>query len=130
MWAYINDFIGVSHKSVTHRHFGILEDLLTDLGLPINKDKRTPDFKILTCFGIQIDVNFGTLSIDPPKLQSIYNEMLQISNKEFLSRKAYQSLLDKLLYIHKCVPASQIFINRILELFRENYDKRENPFDC
>ena len=43
---------------------------------------------------------------------------MTVKNKKFLSKKAYQSLLGKLLYIQKCVKPSRIFVNRILTLFR------------
>ena len=52
------------------------------------------------------------MSIDRPKLQSIYAECVATSKKHHLSRSAFQSLLGKLLYIHKC--------NRMLALFRAN----------
>ena len=41
-----------------------------------------------------------------------------VRGKKFLSKKAYQSLLGKLLYIQKCVNPSRIFVNHILALLR------------
>ena len=60
------------------------------------------------------------MSITEDKLKAIYAECVSVSNKNSLSKHAYQSLLGKLLYIQKCVKSSRIFINRILALFREN----------
>ena len=37
-----------------------------------------------------------------------------------LNKRGIQSLLGKLIYIHKCVKPARSFINRILHLFRNN----------
>ena len=58
------------------------------------------------------------MSIDPAKLESKYAECLATSKKRHLSRTALQSLLGKLLYVHKCVRQARTFINRMLALFR------------
>ena len=41
-----------------------------------------------------------------------------LDNKKFLSKKAFQSLLGKLLYIQKYIKPCRTFVNRILALFR------------
>ena len=45
---------------------------------------------------------------------------MSIAGKRHLTKKAFQSLLSKLLYIHKCVVPARTFINRMLSLFRQN----------
>ena len=40
--------------------------------------------------------------------------------RHHLTKTQYQSLLGKLLYIHKCVPPARTLINRMLTLFRAN----------
>ena len=65
----------------------------------------------------------GTLSIAPDKLQSIYQTCNQVATKKSLSKKSYQSLIAKLIYIHKCVAPARTFVNRILSLFRYNSHK-------
>ena len=40
-----------------------------------------------------------------------------------LTKKQYQSLLEILFYIQKCVKPARAFINIVLALFRVNYDK-------
>ena len=118
--CYIDDYIVVASKSKAAGQFTLLCDLLKDLGLPLNQDKVTPPTKKLTCLGIDIDINTNTMSIAQDKLQDIYEACVQASTKTYLSKQAFQSLLGKLIYIHKCVKPSRIFINRILELFRRN----------
>ena len=115
IFAYIDDYIMVGSKAHTERAFHELTALLTELGLPMNSDKRTPPTRALTCLGIRIDVASNTLSIDGQKLHHIYKECIHVSTKTHVSKKAMQSLLGKLLYL----PA-RAFINRILDLFRTN----------
>ena len=98
---------------------------ITDLGLPINPDKKTAPTRRLTCLGISIDLDTNTLSIEPNKLDEIYAECLQISTKTHLTRKKFQSLLEKLMYLHKIIKPARIFVNHILATFRNNLTERK-----
>ena len=103
----------------------MLCDLLDELGLPINASILTPPTKQLTCLGIDINIDTNTMSIAEDKLEAIYAECIAVSNKNSLSKQAYQSLLGKLIYIQKCVKPSRTFINRILDLFRKNSHQKK-----
>ena len=118
MFAYIDDYIIVSSKEEADRAFKQLSELLDELGLPMNPDKRVSPTKALTCLGINIDIARNVLSIDSNKLQAIYDESCRVRHKKKLNKKGMQSLLGKLIYIHKCVKPARSFINRILHLFR------------
>ena len=127
VFAYIDDFIIVSPKHKAHQAFHALYDLLTELGLPINPDKCSPPpppSKVLTCLGIEVNTITNTISITQSKVQSILDECLSIYSKKHISRHTYQSLLGKLLYVHKCVQPARIFVNRILNLFIKNSNKK------
>ena len=89
----------------------------------MNPSKKTPPCETLTCLGIVVNIPDGTLSIAPDKLQSIYQVCWQVATKKSLSKKSYQSLIGKLIYIHKCVAPAKTFINRILSLSRSNSHK-------
>ena len=125
VFAYIDDYIGVSLRGDTMHHFRQLHGLLQDLGLPINTDKLTPPCKDLICLGIRIQIPKASLSIDPHKLRAIHDECLHVSHRTYLSKKNFQSLLGKLLYVHKCVVPARIFINRMLDLFRKNVSRKK-----
>ena len=124
IFPYIDDYVGVASRDDAERQFWLLYDLLSALGLPINKDKLDPPSDALTCLGIRINIPASSLSIDPHKLIAIHQECFQVSTKKFLSKKNFQSLMGKLIYIHKCVHPARIFINRILDLFRTNSHKK------
>ena len=120
---YIDDFIVVAPRDQATKQFDQLSGLLDKLGLPMNPAKKTPPCDTLTCLGITVSIPDGTLSIAPDKLHSIHEACCQVATKKFLSKKSYQSLLGKLIYIHKCVSPARSFINRILALFRNNSHK-------
>ena len=120
IFAYIDDYVIVSAENDAWRHFDKLSALLTELGLPMNENKRSPPTRVITCLGITIDLDNNSLSIVASKLQEIYQECYQVMSKKTLTRRQFQSLLGKLIYLHKCIKPARIFINRILSLFRNN----------
>ena len=56
-------------------------------------------------------------------MDQILEECILVSKKHTLTKKQFQSLLGKLLYLHKCVKPARIFVNRILAVFRDNPHK-------
>ena len=120
IFAYIDDFILVSEDNDADRHFQKLSALFTGLGLPMKIDKCSPPTRSLTCLGITIDLDNNSLSIDKDKLEEIYAECIKVRSKHTISSRQLQSLLGKLIYLHKCIVPARIFINRILTLFRNN----------
>ena len=67
-----------------------------------------------------MDIEANVLRIAPDKLHEIHQECILVCQKTHLTKKQFQSLLGKLLYIQKCVKLSRIFVNRILALFRSH----------
>ena len=86
-------------KSMLRKNF--VCDILDKLALPLHCDKLTPN-KRLTCLGIVIDIDTNTMSISENKLKSIHDECINVNTRTWLSKRTYQSLLEKLLYIQKC----------------------------
>ena len=99
------------------RHFVKLSELFKELGLPMNPDKICPPTRTITCLGITIDLDNNSFSIEKSKVEEIYAECLQVKSKTNLTRRKFQSLLGKLIYLHKCIKCARILINRILALF-------------
>ena len=66
-----------------------LADLFTQVGLPMNPDKKITPSTFITCLGITIDIFNSTLSIDHQKLSSIYQECIGVRGKKYLSKKSY-----------------------------------------
>ena len=126
-FAYIDDFILVNSKPKTQQAFDTLTDLLRELGLPMNADKRAPPTRSLTCLGVCIDIGKNTLSIDNQKIEAIYEHCVNTTHRKTISRRQLQSLSGKLLYLHNCVRPARAFANRILAIFRQNQHNQKFP---
>ena len=63
------------------------------------------------------------MSVPPDKLDSIMDMCCQWKTKKFCSKRQLQSLLGSLLYVSKCVKPACTFLNRMLMLLRENFEK-------
>ena len=113
----------VTEKNAAQQAFRTLFNLFQELGLPMNEDKRTPPTDKLTCLGITIDLQNNTLSIEPVKLEALSGECVKVYSKKFVSKRALQSLLGKLFYLHKCVKPARAFVNIILTIFRKHHDQ-------
>ena len=68
-------------------------------------------------------------SIPMEKLSDIKILCNKWQGKHKASRKQFQSLLGKLLYITKCVRYSRIFMGRMLSTFRRQHDKHTIELD-
>ena len=80
--------------------------------------------KVLICLGIEVNIDANAISITKSKTDTILDECLSIYGKKRISRHTFQSLLGKLLYVHKCVHPARMFVNRILNLFRKSSHKK------
>ena len=120
---YIDDFVGVGTPSVARPSYDTLIELLQKLGLEVSSKKLVPLSTKATCLGIEIDSEQCTVAIPQDKLRQISDMVEEWSQAKFCSRCQLQSLLGNLLYLQKCIKPSRIFLNRMLELLRQNYDK-------
>ena len=117
---YIDDLIYTGLPSEIHASYNFLKHLLSQLGLDISIKKLVPPSTSVTCLGIQIDTVKRTVCIPPGKLQEIVDLCKKWASKTYCSKKDLQSLLGSLLYITKCVAPARSFLNRMLQLLRDN----------
>ena len=68
--------------------------------------------------GINVDVVSGVISIPQDKCLQILDMCRIFIHKKHVTRRQLQSLLGKLLYLHRCVTASRSFVNRLLNNLR------------
>ena len=71
-----------------------------------------------------MNIEANVLHIAPDKLHEIHQECVLVHQKMHLTKKQFQALVGKLLYIQKCVKPSRIFVNRILVLFQSHISGR------
>ena len=93
IFAYMDDFIGVAPRAVAATHFQKLSDLLTELGLPMNPQKKTPPCRSLTCFGITINIDAATLQLTNQKSRLYVQLVYRSATKSSYLRKPFSLLL-------------------------------------
>ena len=120
---YVDDFVGIGVPSVAQRSYDRLCEILGDLGLDISVKKLVAPCTKVTCLDVDINTVDRTIAIPEDKMRRIENMLHDWQLKTFASRQQLQSLLGNLLYIHKCIKPARIFLNRMLHLLRDNYDK-------
>ena len=78
----------------------------------------------MICFCVQLDTNNFTLSVSSERLSVIEQLLDQWLTKSTATKSALQSLVNKLVFISKCVRQSRVFIARMLALlgkFQHNH---------
>ena len=70
------------------------------------------------CMGIRVDVDLHQLTIPHEKILEIVDTCRLFLTRSYISKRQLQSLLGKLLYVHHCVHAARIFVNRLLNNLR------------
>ena len=118
VYNYIDNVICVHQRQNAHQEFDALYSLFEFLGLPINSKKVVPPSTALTCIGINVNVASGIISIPQDKCLQILDTCRPFIEKKHITRRQLQSLLGKLLYLHRGVPASRSFVNRLLNTLR------------
>ena len=116
--SYLDDLIGVALASNGQEAYESLGELLNDLGLLENFEKACPPSTVQLVLGILIDTVNGTLSVPPEKMIDIVELLNLWKGKLQCTKVELQSLIGILQFITKCVQASRVFLNRMLELLR------------
>ena len=117
-YNYIEDVICIHKRPNANAEFELLFSLFEFLGVPINPKKVVPPSKTLTCMGIDVNVETKQLTIPHQKIAETLKLCKIYVKAKVISKKQLQSLLGKLLYLHRCVAPARIFVNRLLNKLR------------
>ena len=123
LFSYIDDLIYCGLPSTIHASYQFLLDLLQELGLDISYKKLCPPSTKVVCLGILFDTIQRTISIPEVKLKEICTVCNTWSDRRMVTKSELQSLPGLLLYITKCVKPARFFLNRMLQLLRDNSDQ-------
>ena len=121
---YIDDHVIFGQKRDCQKAFDRLSQLHPELGLTISQHKNVNPSKRVICLGILVDTDKFTLEIPAKKFAEIKSSVHFWSHKTKCSKTQLQSLLGSLLYVSKCVQYSRFFLNRLLQLLRDNYQHK------
>ena len=128
--TYLDDVMGVSNPSTADNAFTSLKNLIQTLGLPINSDKVVAPTHEMTCLGINIGARTRTLTIPESKVQQVQRLCNQWASKAYATCRSLQKLLGHLIYLHRCVTPSRLFVNRILQVLRATPPPGPNLLRC
>ena len=123
LYNYIDDLVYTGLSQDIHQSYSTLLGLLQELGLEISQSKLIAPTSCAVCLGIEINTVTKTLKIPSEKLQEIQQICLDFVFKSKVTKNQFQSLLGSLLYITKCVQPARFFLNRMLQLLRDNTTK-------
>ena len=116
---YLDDLIYCGLPSNINQAYECLIQLLEDLGLDISWKKLHPPNTQVVCLCIMFDTVNRTISCPPEKLQEIIALCNNWQNKSTCTKANLQSLLGSLLYVRKCVIPARFFLNRMLQVLRD-----------
>ena len=118
---YIDDLIYIGLPSNITASYDFLLHLLQELGLDISENKLVAPSTSVVCLGILVDSVNQTISIPKEKLAEIVKLCNTWTDKTSCTKSHLQSLLGSLLYITKCVRPARFFLNRMLQVLRDNH---------
>ena len=75
--------------------------------------------------GIQFDSNRMVAQVTPDCLKQILFELRDWQDRDWATKRQFQSLVGKLSFVAKCVRPARTFMNRLLEAIRNNLPNTE-----
>lgn len=125
---YLDDFCGVEKNDVAHFAFMLLREIFVRSGIEEALDKACPPSDIMVFLGVLFNSSTMTMEVTQERLAEIKSLVSSWLGKESVTLKEIQSLLGKLNFVGACVRSSRIFVNRILNWFRECHACSSNKF--
>jgi hypothetical protein len=115
---YIDDFIAIVPASRAFEMFELTKTILSDIGLVMSDTKTVKPAYNCNCLGIIVDTLNFTLSIPHDKLKTTISICKQFQKFSKVSKHQLQSILGLLMYLHKAIKPTRLFVNRIIALLR------------
>ena len=117
---YVDDLIGIGTHDQIFNAFQYLKELLGKLGFPISTSKLVSPTKECNCLGVIINTETTTISVPSIKIQDMIKKCKKMQQAVAVTKKELQSLIGSLMFAHKAVKQTRVFINRLLQALRDN----------
>ena len=115
---YLDDFGGCDTLDKAWLAYEKLKELLGDCGIEESVEKACPPDTRMIFLGITLDTVKLTLEIPRPKVKDVLLLLEKWLIKQFVCRKAVESLIGKLTFLSTCVPPGKVFVSRLLNFLR------------
>ena len=86
------------------------------LGIPVAMDKVEGPATTLTFLGLELDSVHQRIRLPPEKLEEILTELHDWSSRSKATKRALLSLIGKLSFAARAVPAGRLFLRRLITL--------------
>ena len=114
---YLDDFLvaGPPHSTTCADSFSSIEHLCQQLGVATKPEKSTPPTTSITFLGVQLDTISQVASLPQEKLVALLDDLGAFSILKKCQKRALLSLIGKLAFAAKAIPAGRIFIRRLID---------------
>ena len=112
---YVDDLIGIGTPDRIFNAFQYLKHLLEELGFPISPTKEC------NCLGVIINTENATISVPRIKIQEMIKKCEKMQQAVVITKKELQSLIGSLMFAHKAVKQTRVFVNRLLQALRDSH---------
>jgi hypothetical protein len=114
---YLDDFLmaGPPHTTTCLDTFQGVEALCQELGVATKPEKRTPPTTVITFLGVEINATTQIVSLPQDKLISLKHNLRAFTSRHKCTKRELLSLIGKLAFAAKVIPAGRIFIPRLID---------------
>ena len=115
---YLDDFFtaGPADTNVCHNNLTAMLSLCERINAPIKPSKVEGPSTSLTFLGIHLNTTTMEASITSDRKQALLSELLQLRYQRKCTKRALLSLIGKLSFCCKVLPAGRIFLRRLIDL--------------
>ena len=114
---YLDDFFFVEPDNPTcHASMTRVKDKAQQLGVVTEPSKETGPTTTITFLGIELDSKALVARLPPEKLKDPMSEIPQWLSRRKATKRDLQSIIGKLSFACKVVPAGRILLRRLIDL--------------
>ncbi|GAU97793.1 hypothetical protein RvY_09027 [Ramazzottius varieornatus] len=115
---YMDDcmFVRKAESDVCNAALSFTKLLCQHLGVPLDPEKTVLPTTRLEFLGVTLDTVEFTMSIPTSKIKDPFDYLTYFANRTEAYKRDILSLAGRLSWCTKCIPASRIFLRRVLDL--------------
>ena len=128
---YLDDFFTAGHANspICANYLSKMLTLCKNVNAPLKLEKIEGPTTCLTFIGIQIDTNTMQASIPTEKKQILLDTLHSFQKRSKCTKRKLLSLVGKLSFACKVVPAGRIFLRRLIDLHRHLHLNKNAKLD-
>ena len=115
---YLDDFLtaGPADSDICYHNLSAMKSLCHAIGAPIKEEKVEGPTMRITFLGIMLDTMSMEASISQERKTSLLTAILSFHSLKKCTKRQLLSLIGKLSFACKVVPAGRIFLRRLIDL--------------